>query len=259
MRKKKHPAHVNHERWLVSYADFITLLFAFFTTLYAISTVDQRKAGKLQYSMMTAFNVEFFPSATGVSGNPSSSKLAPILDGEAPPKRNGDGHNTGSKARAERLAILSNELEKLIGEELRGRVRIRREADATVVSLDETSFFDSGKAELHRDSIEPLTKLADLLGRERDDLEIVVEGHTDNVPIKSTRFTSNWTLSTARATAVLQLFLEQGSLDPAHVSAAGYGEYRPIASNDSQEGRARNRRVDIVVRVRRPRASERSE
>ncbi len=251
MRKKKHPEHVNHERWLVSYADFITLLFAFFTTMYAISTVDLKKAGKLQFSMMTAFSLDFFPSKAGVSGaaptnpgllSPLTAPMDPIPQESKKERRL--RRQTAVRALAQRIEQL------LRASELGKKVRIRQERGGMILSLDETGFFGSGSAEVEKDSVESLHALADQLAAEKDSIEIVVEGHTDNTPVKGGRYASNWALSTARATAVLQLFLEKRAFDPAHVSAAGYGEFRPVATNEKKEGRARNRRVDIVVKVR---------
>jgi chemotaxis protein MotB len=250
MRKKKHPEHVNHERWLVSYADFITLLFAFFTTLYAISTVDQKKAGKLQFSMMTAFNLDFFPSKAGVSGAaPSPALLSPLTSQADPVPR--ESKKERKTRRQAAVKALSQRIEKLLrSSELGKKIRIRQERGAMVLSLDESGFFGSGRAEVEKESLDPLNGLAEQLASEKESIEIVVEGHTDNTPMKGGRYGSNWALSTARATAVLQLFLEKHGFDPSHVSAAGYGEFRPVAPNETKEGRARNRRVDIVVKVR---------
>src|SRR5215470_14587637 len=152
-RKKKHPEHVNHERWLVSYADFITLLFAFFTTLYAISTVDQKKAGKLQYAMMTAFQLDFFPNKVAV-GSEAPSSIVPSMF-ETP----GAAVPAPSESKAERAArrkaamsALNTKLDQLVKDtDLGTKVKIRHERGATVVSLDETGFFSSGSADIQRE------------------------------------------------------------------------------------------------------------
>ncbi len=226
-RRRKPPEHVNHERWLVSYADFITLLFAFFTTLYAISTVDQRKAGKLQYAMMTAFNVQVFSSDQPAPG----SKPTPAI---VPPIR-----------------VLETDLRQLGDGDLAGKFSVRRNGDELVISLPEANFFASGSDDVRREALAVLDVLAERIKQYDDSVEVAVEGHTDNLPLK-TRGRTNWDLSVARATAVVRYMLEKHDFDPAHLSAAGYAEFRPVADNDTPEGRAKNRRVDIVVKPRAP-------
>ncbi len=240
-RKKKHPEHVNHERWLVSYADFITLLFAFFTTLYAISTVDQKKAGKLQFSMRTAFNVDFFKT----DGPPPPGGLMTVVEGLL----SGSGKKPAASVVpkggkkpidgvAQRLAALAEH------PALRGRFQVRMEARGLVVSLAEAGFFESGSASIKEDALGTVTDLAKILSE--SGMAVTIEGHTDNVPMRRGRYATNWELSTARATAVVAFFIEQG-LAPELLSAAGYGEYRPVSPNDTPEGRTRNRRVDVVI------------
>jgi chemotaxis protein MotB len=246
-RKRKHPEHVNHERWLVSYADFITLLFAFFTTLYAISTVDQRKAGKLMYSMRTAFNMEFFKGVPG-TGSTSLVTIVETLANALPADKSavaGPGEGQGGPGK-DRMAALSRKLGELsVDPMLRGKIQIRMEARGLVVSLAEAGFFASGSAGVRADAVEPLLALA----RTFDDqgFRVTVEGHTDNVPVRNGKFSSNWELSTARASTVIALLIEKGGIPPTRLSAAGYGEFKPVGPNDSDEGRARNRRVDIVI------------
>jgi chemotaxis protein MotB len=250
-RKKKHPEHVNHERWLVSYADFITLLFAFFTTLYAISTVDQKKAGKLMYSMRTAFNLDFF---TGVP-NPGT-QLISIMENigpSAPSKPAGHGAGAGGSKNAgkgasgkDKLSALAKKLGELsVDPRLKGKVQIRMEGRGLVVSLAEAGFFPSGSATMRPDSVEPLLALAETF--QDPGFRVTVEGHTDNIPVKNAKFNSNWELSTARASTVVALLIEKAGVAPTRLSAAGYGEFKPVAPNDTNEGRSKNRRVDIVI------------
>jgi chemotaxis protein MotB len=238
-RRRKQPERANHERWLVSYADFITLLFAFFTTLYAISTVDQKKVGKLVYSMRTAFNVDFFPTKHGVAGYPAVSPR-PIV--------NIDPFSTGrgNGAIPAGYAALAQELEKLAKiPELDGRVGVRVEKRGIVISLSEAAFFESGKADVRSSAMPALGTVAEKLrGHE---LDVVIEGHTDNLPVRGGRYGSNWELSTARATSVVAILLDNYGYDAKHLTAAGYAEYKPVADNTTVAGRARNRRVDIVV------------
>jgi chemotaxis protein MotB len=124
-----------------------------------------------------------------------------------------------------------------------GSVTTRMTPDGLAISLHEIGFFPSGSAVIRRDAIPVLIALADTI----PDAPLRVEGHTDNVPIHTTQFQSNWELSTARASAIARLLLERGSMHPANVAAAGYAEFHPIASNFSEEGRSQNRRVDIIL------------
>lgn len=255
MRKKKHPEHVNHERWLVSYADFITLLFAFFTTLYSISTVDQKKAGKFVYSMMTALNVDFFPGrdgsrGTGGGGKPSVIDMPMII----PPtqgKGDAEGEEGGKRARAERVQEIADELQALaVDGPLKARLVVRIDPRGVVVSLPEAGFFEPGSAALRPGGPEVIDELAQKLQARHDSIDLVIEGHTDDRPIHTAHFRSNWELSTARASFVVHLFMSKHAFDPIHLAAAGYGEHHPVASNSTAEGRARNRRVDLVVKPR---------
>jgi chemotaxis protein MotB len=257
-RKKKAPEHVNHERWLVSYADFITLLFAFFTTLYAISTVDQKKAGKLQFSMMSALNLGMFHDELPPQGPPVNLQPLDLMHGGVMDKGSGSGDGTGAgsgtggtggsgytRAALEQLA---KELEKMSADpELLGRVLVKLGARGVTISLSEAGFFETGRAELGPGALAALDVIARRLASKRG-LETVVEGHTDDRPVRGGTYSSNWELSTARATTVVAHLIDVDHLDPATVSAAGYAEFHPAASNATAEGRTRNRRVDIIVR-----------
>jgi chemotaxis protein MotB len=236
-RKKKHPEHVNHERWLVSYADFITLLFAFFTTLYAISTVDQKKVGKLMYSMRTAFKVDFF------SGMPNgATRVVTIMEGTGAHENDGQ---EPAPVKEDKLGSLAKKLGDLaLDPALKGKFQVRMEGRGLVISLAEAGFFPSGTATLKPDAVDALRLLAHTVSDKA--LHVIVEGHTDNVPVRGGKYASNWELSTGRASTVVSMFIEQG-LDPSRLSASGYGEFKPVAPNDTAEGRARNRRVDIVL------------
>src|SRR5262249_53122204 len=257
-RKKKHPEHVNHERWLVSYADFITLLFAFFTTLYAISTVDQKKAGKLMYSMRTAFNLDFFtsvpspgsqffsimenmsPTGQNSAARPVAQSSANDAGGKEAGQGVGKGAGKGAGKGGGKLETLAKKLSELsVDPRLRGKVQIRMEGRGLVVSLAEASFFPSGAATMRPDSVEPLLALAETF---RDPgFRVTVKSHTDNIPVKNAKFNSNWKLSTARASAVVALLIEKAAIAPTRLSAANYGEFKPVAPNDTAERRAKNR------------------
>jgi chemotaxis protein MotB len=246
-RGRRAPEASNHERWLVSYADFITLLFAFFTTLYAISTVDQKKAGSLVYSMRSAFSTAFFPADKPQDGaGAAGTHPAPVvaMDGGGG-KPDSDGAAAAAVARFDDVAARLEELAR--DPKVAGRISVRVEARGVVVSLAEAAFFESGDAHMRSSAAGALGLVAQHL--QSSGLDMIIEGHTDNVRVTpGSRYDSNWELSTARATAVLAILVESHGLDPRRLSAAGYGEHRPVASNATVDGRARNRRVDVVVK-----------
>jgi chemotaxis protein MotB len=254
-RKKKHAAHANHERWLVSYADFITLLFAFFVVMYASSQVDKRKIGRLAAAIQTAFQqLGVFQSTAGVvpvaasnTETPDSADGAPgmaqtTLGRVAPPLAPDDLNRTG----AGDMKKLMTDLQKLLVVEIKKQeVTVRQTPDGVVLSLQEVGFYDSGSDVLRPGAEAVLDRLVGVLTERGNRLRI--EGHTDNVPIHNARFSSNWELSTARATGLVRLFMNRYSVLPQRLSAAGYAEYHPVADNTTSEGRALNRRVDIVI------------
>jgi chemotaxis protein MotB len=251
-RRRKHKAHANHERWLVSYADFITLLFAFFVVLYASSQADKKKAAQVAASIKGAFQQlgVFTGSATEGVGIPGSPGVPRPELTDAPIKlvkvASATEKNPGLAGFGVDVDELRRQLESALGDEIRQHeVQMRVTPEGLVVSLREVGFFNSGEAELLRNGNTTLTRIAGILGGRG--FEIRVEGHTDNVPVHNARFKSNWELSTARATTVVALLIERHGFDPALVSAAGYSQYRPVADNDSSEGRAANRRIDLVV------------
>ena len=234
MRKKKHPEHVNHERWLVSYADFITLLFAFFVVMFATSQVDTQKVGRFTESFQKAVGIDVFPEngKTMLGGN--AAVAATTVNGK------------GQEMLPLELEDLRTTLEKNAqsGEITGVEVIVRR--NELVLRLADNVVFDSGNDEIRGTARVVLGRMAaDLKPRH---VAVRVEGHTDDRPIKNARFHSNWDLSTARATAVVADFIGAG-IEPERLSAAGYAEFHPLASNATAEGRAQNRRVDIIVSV----------
>jgi chemotaxis protein MotB len=256
-RRKKEEEEVSNERWLVSYADFITLLFAFFTTLYAISTVDVQKMGKMVVSMRASFDSNLFsPGSRNLTLNPGSennSSSREVLQGvdlrNATMQRLQDMKVPSRKevlSGEKALARLKMSIESLLSAEvLKGRVRLHIDARGLIISLGEGGIFDSGSDEIKPDGKALLDMIALSLANVGN--QIRVEGHTDNVPISNSRFPSNWELSTARATQMLRYLIAKFGFQAELISAAGYAEYRPAATNDTETGRAHNRRVDIVV------------
>ncbi len=251
-RKKRHKAHANHERWLVSYADFITLLFAFFVVLYASSQADKKKAAQVSASIKGAFQElgVFTGSAVKDVGIPGSPGITSPELTNAPlhlVKVAGTGTTDhGAPGFGVDVDELRRQLENALGDEIRQHeVKMRVTPEGLVVSMREVGFFNSGEADLLENGHNALTRIATILGGRG--FEIRVEGHTDNVPVHNSRFKSNWELSTARAVTVVALLVERHGFDPSLVSAAGYSEYRPVSKNSTVQGRADNRRVDLVV------------
>jgi chemotaxis protein MotB len=241
-RKKKHPEHVNHERWLVSYADFMTLLFAFFVVMFAVSQVDGKKVGRFTQSFSQAMGVEVFPG--GGQG---------LLAGEAPAREGVNGEkNPGGPAEdgksegdAPDLAGLREALRLAAKKDPQlAALQVIERRDELVLRLSEAIMFDSG-AHVMKEAAKKVLDTVSALIRPMN-VEVRIEGHTDNVPVRQSVWPSNWELSTARSVAVLHVLASSG-IAPDRLSAAGYGEFHPIASNDNADGRSRNRRVDLVV------------
>jgi chemotaxis protein MotB len=236
-RRKRRASRPSHDRWLVSYADFITLLFAFFVVLYSTAQVDRKKVAALSSAIQAAFQQ--------LGANPATAAPAPIQEFT-------DIHialpvsATTPVEQARDLTGLRKELEQaLVPEILRGDVALRSARDGLVISLREVGFFDSGSAGVKAGSQPAFSRIAKLLGDGQYNIRI--EGHTDNVRIHNLQYSSNWELSTARSTEMIRLLVVKYGLDPQRLSASGYGEYHPIASNATVAGRALNRRVDLVV------------
>lgn len=257
-RKKKPEEHVNHERWLVSYADFITLLFAFFVVMYALSTVNEGKYRVLSDSLIAAFR-----------NAPQS--LKPIQVGEtikAPPKIMPDSRpemkpippdtqpieareekqqqeGKGGMRDRKKLNKIQKKLEKSLGSMIeRDLISVKRTGKGLEVEINSSILFDSGRALIQAKAVPVLTEVASAI----KDLPnaVRVEGFTDNVPIETALFPSNWELSAGRAASVVHIFSDEG-VDPFRLAAIGYGEYRPITMNNTPEGRKRNRRVVVVI------------
>lgn len=225
MKKKagRDRLHDNVDRWMVSYADFVTLLFCFFTAMFAISNVDSGKLGKFVDSMRLAFNV------SGSRGNAFSFI---------------EGVQVFIPADVEVESSLRETLGSLITRS-NTDIQIKRDGRGVTITVADKLFFESGSAQMKgsaRDILDaiaaPLAKLPNM---------VRIEGHTDNVPINNSEFPSNWELSAARAIHVAKYFMSMHNIDPGRIATTGYAAFRPVASNDSPEGRAKNRRVDIVV------------
>lgn len=262
MGKKRHTEHEheNEERWLLSYADMITLLMAFFVVLYAMSNVDSKKYEKLAASLseslgprqVTPVNLDLNPPARreGERSRRPSDRVSPPPVPPAPvpdPEEDVKSQTDKRKEKAERLR--DEVVDKLLREDSREDIMVSVSGDFREVSirLAASLLFQPGSAEMEQSAVPMLEEMAAILLPLQ--LPIMIEGHTDNVPINTAEFQSNWQLSAARAANVLLYMQNQFGLPPTLLSASGYGEYRPITDNDTPENRARNRRVEFVVAV----------
>jgi chemotaxis protein MotB len=229
--KKPHKPHGNNERWMVSYADFMTLLFAFFVVLYSSSQVDKAKMAKLSSAIAAGFQ------QLGIGVGPGAIIVVP---GTTP------AHPAQLIHSPDSAEAIRRRLEAQLAEALRRHmIDLRDTPEGLVLSLREVGFFDSGSATLRASSMEMFDRIGAVLAPIQSNLR--VEGHTDNVPIHTPLFQSNWELSTARATEIIRILLTREGIGPGRLSAAGYAEFHPIADNSTEDGRRLNRRVDIVI------------
>lgn len=242
-RRRPASTHASHERWLVSYADFITLLFAFFVVMFATSHADRAKAQQVSDSVkkalsnsdLRAVTLAILGSAARTNGpakaqtplaaiKPTPAQIVPQVAELAPS-----------------LKLLTEQLADEIRE---GKVQIHMEARGLVISFRQAALFPSGQDEIARDTWPSIGKIAAAMKQIPNPVRL--EGHTDSVPIHNTRFRSNWELSAARSIALLDLFTGHFGVPAEKLSISGYADNDPTASNETEEGRARNRRVDIV-------------
>jgi chemotaxis protein MotB len=247
-RKRLQPVHGNHERWLVSYADFITLMFAFFVVMFASSQADKGKVKQVSAAVARALE----------SGSPSSA-VAEMFAAKSTPNNKAAAVDMKNLSQLEvhtppaqmsahaaellpSLEYLNTELKKEIES---GKMRVSLEGRGLVVSLQQATFFPSGEDTLDPATYSSLEKVATAISKLPNPVRL--EGHTDAIPIHTARFRSNWELSAARSIAVLDLLSTRFSVARDRMAVTGYAETVPLASNESDQGRARNRRVDIVI------------
>jgi len=258
--KKEPEKHANHERWLVSYADFITLLFAVFVTMYAMSQTDKKKVEEVAASMRESFGYST-TAAAGQKGILDSKDIRvipaikpemaviPITNKKPPagPKLGGmeKGRGKGKAEEKDFKEIQSSIEAYLVKHGAQNKVSIGITRRGLVVSLKEAGFFDSGSAVIKPAGYQLLNTILEAMTQYSNPLR--VEGHTDNIPISTPLFPSNWELSVSRATNVLRYLQKSYDVEPGKLSATGYGEFRPTADNLNPENRAKNRRVDIVL------------
>lgn len=232
---EQHPP--SHDRWILSYADFVTLMFALFVAMYAVALKDQTSGKRVAESVRRAVTTGgltntvqmFLPQQQKqrIAGLPNN----PLKD-----------HSNIDPSLREPFLRLSQELKRQIDT---GAVRLQLDSRGLVISLQEKAFFPSGDDQIYSHAYPSIEQLAKTMAKLSNPIRL--EGHTDAVPIHTARFKNNWELSTARSIALLQLLEERFGLDSSRFAVAGYAQTMPIASNDTEEGRARNRRVEIVI------------
>lgn len=242
-RKKQHAAHENHERWLVSYADFITLLFAFFVVMFASSQTDKAKAQAVSDSVKSALeNGGVKAVAREVLGGTVDDKGK----GNAQMKGPGGAKKEKTPETVAELLPSMVYLTKALDAEIKaGKLELRMEGRGLVLSLRQAAFFPSGT-----DTVDPQTyPTVDKIAQVIRDLpnQVRLEGHTDSRPIHTARFRNNWDLSAARGIAMLELLSGKYGIPENRFAIGGYADTVPIEPNDTDEGRARNRRVDVVI------------
>lgn len=246
LRRTEEEPH-NRERWLVSYADFITLLFGFFVVMYSVSSVNEGKYKVLSDTLTGVFNApqrSLQPIEVGEEQTPAvrpeTESVIPPPVTEAPSNRESD-----ERARSEALRSMSNRLAVAFDELIaQGVVTMETSDEWLELSLRDSLLFGSGDAEPHYDAFEVIEKIADVL--RNTDNAIRVEGFTDNRPIRTGQFPSNWELSSARSSAVVRMLVMEG-VEPHRLAAIGYGSFQPVARNDTDAGRKRNRRVVLLI------------
>ena len=230
----------NHERWLISYADFITLLFAFFVVMYAISSVNENKYKVFSASLTTAF---------GGEGAAKSDTITPLNEQDQLLKSLVDRRNSRvierQRKQQEYLRNVVKNLNQIMAPLVTsGQVAVSQTSRGVVLEINASALFNQGDAALRGEAIKTLVEVARMLGQ--GDQAIEVEGYTDDVPISNPRFPSNWELSSARARSVVRLFIEQG-VEAGRLTAVGSAANHPVSPNDTAEGRARNRRVTVTI------------
>lgn len=245
MNRKIPRSRVSHERWLVSYADFITLLFAFFVVLYAFAKADQKRQIQVSEAIDSAFRSLSVAAALD-ENRPSDAKTLSFRT--AAPAYLATELISSKRVQVD-LEHIQRDLERRLPAQVaQSTISIELGRDGLVISLREAGFFNSGSAIPRAETETTLRQIAESLAG--TPYEVRVEGHTDTMPTHNAAFDSNWELSSARATRIARQLLQMRTIRPEQVSAAGYAEYHPIASNDTAEGRAENRRVDLVVMPR---------
>lgn len=231
--------------WLTTYSDLMSLLLTFFILLYSMSNIDAQKFKNIAYSLQAALsgvgNEYIFDE-----GGSNDTQIPPITDDNEEGEDIIDDESMLNEPISPNIVAMFNKVsEYLVKNDLEADVTVKMQSEGVFVEIKDAILFEPGSAELKDSGIELLDKLEGLLND--FDNKIVVEGHTDNVPSNTYLYPTNWELSTARAVSVLRYLTEEKGIDPKRLSARGYGEYSPIAPNDTPENRAKNRRVNLLI------------
>lgn len=266
VRRRRQEIHVNQERWLISYADFITLLFAFFVVMYSISQVNDSKYRVLSDTFIEAFNQPTDAQADSdpqENISPSTAIITPIDMGKTAIEQAAGHEQTPlisdhatitqpdvnepvktSDELAQISDLVSEKFTQLINDQM---IQVSSNELWLQIELKDSILFSSGSADTSEQAQKIFDEIAGILQSYANPVQ--VEGFTDNIPIKSVKYPTNWELSTARASAIVKYLASKG-IAPERLSAVGYGEYQPVAANDTEQGRAQNRRVTIMVAKR---------
>lgn len=241
-RRRMHEEHENHERWLVSYADFITLLFAFFVVMYSISSVNEGKYKVLSQALIGVFNEPDHSSKPIPIGDEKPLTTKPseqVVD---------DSEQTQAAVGAatiDPLKAIAQSVQEAFGDLIKSdQLTVRGNEQWIEIELNSSLLFTSGDAVPSNQAFDIIAKVGQILGR--FDNPVHVEGFTDNQPIRSSVYQSNWELSSARASSIVRMLAMDG-VSPGRMAAVGYAEFQPVADNATTEGRARNRRVVLVI------------
>lgn len=235
-RRVRHKERENHDRWLISYADFITLLFAFFVVMYAISSVNESKYQMFSASLTSAFGKQIVKSDATVPTNEQDLLLKSLVD-----RRDAKLAEQQQEAMQDITKNINQVMNALVKN---GEVSVMQTNRGVAIEINASALFNPGDAVIQGGAINILAEVAKVL--EQVDLAIEVEGHTDDIPINTQKFPSNWELSSARASSVVRLFIEHG-LKSGHLKAIGSAANYPVTSNDTADGRARNRRITVTI------------
>ncbi|MDK2798575.1 MAG: chemotaxis protein MotB [Clostridiales bacterium] len=246
LRRNSEEVKPGAPQWMNTYGDMVTLLLTFFVMLFAMSSIDAAKFEQIIHSIQGSLGINY--GATSISKETmvtQGEKEYPDLD-DFVKNINTPSGLSDTLQEMEEMEEIYFKLKTYIEENnLEHSVEITKDKPGLLIRFKDNVLFDSGKADLKIDAKDILKYIAGMLKEVNKDIR--VEGHTDNVPINTAKFPSNWELSTQRAVNVLKYFIEERGIDPTRLSAVGYGEYHPVADNSTEEGRQQNRRVDIVI------------
>lgn len=249
-KKHNHDEHENHERWVISYADFITLLFAFFVVMYSISSVNEGKYRVLSDALVTSFSKPIGGVSVIDLPHEASTQLVktPFENQTSSTHADAEDDMSDQEKKLEekiRLDDISGKVEREFFDEItKKNMSVKSNGDRIEIEIKSNLLFASGSADLNMDARPMVNTLSGILKNYENPIQ--VEGFTDNVPISTDKFPSNWALSSARAVSVVQVLIESG-ISPLRLAAIGYGEFQPVADNNSEEGRKKNRRVMLII------------